>query len=42
VLIDISGRTGEFDQVIVPDLGSGLKLVVSYSANKVTLTVEAA
>jgi hypothetical protein len=42
VLIDILGRTGEFDQVILPDLGSGLKLVVSYSASKVTLTVEAA
>ena len=42
VLIDISGRTGEFDQVSLPDLGSGLRLVVSYSATKVTLTVEAA
>ncbi|MCI0539532.1 MAG: hypothetical protein L0Z50_30345, partial [Verrucomicrobiales bacterium] len=38
-IITASNRTGEFANVVLPDLGPGKRLSVTYSNTKVTLTV---
>jgi hypothetical protein len=39
-LITAANRTGEFQTLMLPELGPGKRWAISYDANKVTLSVD--